>query len=383
MKILLVCGNSHGNRNLQAVGDALRSSAGVQLSFGSLRVREGREISIELHDLDSLDSSSALSWFYGKRPLARALALVRLRPVLTGLERFDAVVFFHFGALERMIAHRMKVRWSSAILLVQDAMLLDPAGRGFRDWVKRLVYRGKIHLSLCERVFVSGQATRDTLVRQGVEPKRVLITGIPRYAHVQAWRTKADFSKIPRVLFLAGAHQWHGGRRSEDLAARNAMIELASGLAEVEDVTICYRPHPRSLLGDEAQTARNMGATLVEDGQFDDEVGRADFIVTCQYPSSVQFEALASGRAMLIWNRRGDLDHLSVPCPLDRILSNVNGGEHLAQLVRGEERMAVLSQRDLDYFVVVHDNAADQIAGEVLGLAVDAQVVGINENVAS
>ncbi len=152
---------------------------------------------------------------------------------------------------------------------------------------------------LPDRIVCNGQRSRDALLRDGLDPQRVVEGPALRYAH------------------LAGAAPRNGEERACVLVALplelGSAVELLSkvlaGLGDATDLAVKVKPHPMMSLPDlmhHCRVDRMPDHFEFVDGSMDTWLARARLIISSG--SAVLYEAVAAGVPAIVVGREGGLN---------------------------------------------------------------------------
>jgi hypothetical protein len=359
VKVAALATNTQNLQNVARVVEAMASDLNVDSSSISLRpgraplVKAGKSLSI------GQDSSS----FYRRSLPSKCGAYMLQKRASRNLEQADILILGHLGAQEYALALQYSLQWRTRTYLVQDAILLLPERLNRWKRFTRYLYRAGIKETVCHRIFVSGQATRETLVRDGVDPCRIVVSGIPRYA-----RLNSKHHRGPRatrtLLFIGSAFVWHRYPRTWEEGELSVLRSTISSVKSVIPSIRCLiRPHPRGPIAAYCSLASEMNCELVPDDRFHDACEEADTMWSYGYPSSVLFEALGSGRRLLFFERAYDYSALSLPAPIDRLFDVVRTVNETVERLRScSEPVQGERLQYARYFVQDSPDAADDIA---------------------
>jgi hypothetical protein len=120
-----------------------------------------------------------------------------------------------------------------------------------RDRQKSFIWKVFSHLGLNELLpfkadhyFVTGNASKFMLMGLGVNEDAITISGSISLNHFSKVELDPELtSKYTGVLYLSGAHNWHGDIKMEQF--QNKLVGRLKEAASKNDIDFVIRPHPR------------------------------------------------------------------------------------------------------------------------------------------
>lgn len=96
----------------------------------------------------------------------------------------------------------------------------------------------------CTRIAVSGPATKEQLVQEGISDHRIIVTGQPRYDHLRLapLRAKTNVQEPATVVF---ADQPFGAWECSEAEEHSFMLNVLRELCEIDSILPVIKPHPR------------------------------------------------------------------------------------------------------------------------------------------
>lgn len=216
-----------------------------------------------------------------------------------------------------VVPHNIRGR---PIVLVQEGMM-DP-----ERWIYHVVRALRLPrwlantsttgLSHAYRAFcVASEGYRDEFVRKGVDPSRIVVTGIPNFDHCTAYLDN-DFPLHGYVLGATSCLR-------ETLKYENRAAFIRRVLHVADGRQIVFKLHPNEVHDRAEREIRRLAphALVLRDGNTNHIIANCDALVT-RY-SSVVFVALALGKEV----------HADLPIDrLRRLLPMQNGGTSAARI---------------------------------------------------
>ena len=157
---------------------------------------------------------------------------------------------------------------------------------------RRYYYNNQPRHNICDLIFVSGKATKNVLINDGVDNKKIISTGLPRFKYLFLNKKMKLVNK--KLLILLGANSWHGYGKKLILFERlvvKTLIELFNN--NHLEYSLCIRPHPRgdsSLLNDFSQYSDDLRKDV------NSSILESSAVFSIGYPSTSLFEGKVVGK---------------------------------------------------------------------------------------
>jgi len=231
--------------------------------------------------------------FYSKNKIAKFNTLCLLKRNITLGIDIDMIIAGSLGAVEYTVAKAIITSNSHCkLLFIQDSILLQTEKyykknifNIFRNW-----YYGSQHRhNICDIIFVSGMTTRNVLVADGVQEKKIEISGIPRFSYIM--NNQYERTNTNKVLILLGANEWHGYNKRLVQFERFVINEINKLIIEhAISYNILFRPHPRGGINFPRSLNNYIEDTNIID--INESILESDIIVSIGYPSTSLFEGV-------------------------------------------------------------------------------------------
>ncbi|WP_422361174.1 hypothetical protein [Reichenbachiella sp.] len=146
---------------------------------------------------------------------------------------------------------------------------------------------------MCDKIICSGEATKETLIKDGVDPKIIHSIGIPRFEKYA--RNKVSSYKqsiIPTFLFIGEAYSWHGHNKLDEQQKKILTILDKIQARAANKFKINVRLHPRDKNTYELQHIEPIEPSS---SSLNDNLLESDYLLNYGYPSTVLFEAASMG----------------------------------------------------------------------------------------
>lgn len=227
--------------------------------------------------------------FYQLNPLKKILFLHKLKRMDFGKMQFDLIIIGDLGIVEYYL---LKLFFTGRIILIQDAILLWSEKYSLKKKLRLLFYQQN-RLDLCDKIICSGEATKQTLVQDGVNPKIIYPIGIPRFEKYAKSKTRPNqHNPIPTFLFIGEAYSWHGHNKLDEQQKKILLFLDKIQAHAANKFKIKVRLHPRDKNIYELQHINPIEPTS---SSLNDNLLESDYLINYGFPSTVLFEAASMG----------------------------------------------------------------------------------------
>lgn len=179
MNILCLCGSRLDVSNLLPIIENLRLKEGIHFDFFDTDPIFHQEIKTLLKNYSIMYSNIKFKKPFYMSNIFEKLKGIFLVQKIDLTKKYSFVICGQYGFFEYLLSKRIKSESNGVIYVVQDSILLYPENEKFIKKIRVLFYKSFDRYSLCKRIFVSGEATKETLIRDGVNAEKIIITGIP------------------------------------------------------------------------------------------------------------------------------------------------------------------------------------------------------------
>ena len=148
--------------------------------------------------------------------------------------------------------------------------------------------------NICDKIFVSGETTKETMIIDGIKKDKIVVSGIPRFGALfkENKYIKTKKSRRINMLFLGSAFRWHGMVKLEK-EEKEILLQL-EGFAKVnrDIVDIFLKKHPRDNIAKNYQFLKNIN--IVENNKLNNYeiIQEFDLIICANLISTLIFESL-------------------------------------------------------------------------------------------
>jgi hypothetical protein len=197
------------------------------------------------------------------------------------------------------------------------------------------------------QVYVVGQSTKDVLVHQGVNPNKVLVTGVPRF---DIQNLVPATSNVKKILYLSSAFAWHNFHEY-DLAQKNDICQLTEFFANSE-YEFNIKIHPREQEIDYEWLVGKYDNINVINGDLKEKIESHDLIIS---PFSTGLlESIALGKLAISYTKAFK------EYKIKKLFINLKGFIHITSLTQLQEILSKITvdesfyeclyQQELDAF---------------------------------
>ena len=294
IKILCICPNRQTIKNIVPVVNLLKLTKGVRVDFLNVDPFLHQDVMPLLNNENIINLGISIN-----KPFFRLSTMGRLMVVLFKIPKFrfehsyDILLIGGLSILEYFITKRLKIRNSSIkVFLIQDAILLYPEKHIFRKRIRTFIYGFRNYRNLCDVIFVSGEASKNTLIIDGVNREKIFVTGIPRFSELFNYSyNNVNIRRKINILFISGGFSWHGDQKL--VKKQIAIIEKLNVFAANNiNLEIGVKIHPRDYdLSDISHDFTNLrfyGRESIDNYKL---ILNYDIVACAFIPSTLIFEA--------------------------------------------------------------------------------------------
>ncbi|WP_336329167.1 hypothetical protein [Haloarcula sp. CGMCC 1.2071] len=328
VRLLFSCHNSQEVENFVPVAEAIEDrNRSVSIDFLSQDpiYRQDATEALSEHDVSTIDTD--IYPYALEEPYAFVSALDKVRAMYhtaSALQplaaEYDLIVFGYDGIPMRAMAAAADRASVPTVQIVQGFLhqrpTLEPGLTNRVAHVTKGVARSQLlarlpRLGFLRRdqttgrghdgeIYVAGEHTKDTLVVSGVDPKRVTVTGVPRFRRLFE-RADEDLSVGGEqpfdVLYICSGYASHGLPTMAEV--QQEQIERLSREAVERGIRFEVRPHPRSR-GEWHRLVPDSDLVTISETSTDlyQSIMDSDVVVTIN--STVAYEAALLGRPVIL-----------------------------------------------------------------------------------
>ena len=154
--------------------------------------------------------------------------------------KYDIVICGRIGILEYILIKYLKRNYNSKAFSINDSILIYHEQSSLFKKLRLVIYGFKVRQNICDKIFVSGEISKNTLLADGVFEEKIEVSGLPRFK--MYFNHKEKNQQNGAILILTGAHQWNGYKdwqKDQD----NFLKEISN--YNFPDYKINIKPHPR------------------------------------------------------------------------------------------------------------------------------------------
>ncbi len=288
MKYLFLAPNQQSLENLIPIAENL-SSKNHSTIFMNLDYLYKQHTRIKLKNFETIEFKvSPPKAFYFLSMLQKLKTLFDISRKVKEVEGFDGVIIGSMGTPEYLIANHLKAEYGTKIYLIQDSILFRAESKGKLSRIRNFISNGSNRKNICTNIFVSGQATKEVLIKDGIDLEKIIVSGIPRFRYIFREKSEAQNGKSSKdVLFITSSFKWHS---TNDVLERQQIkivkeIEL---VCKKNNLQLTVRLHPRLFLKPECTYAEMQQA----DVSLEKAIRNHTYIISAHAVSTVLLESL-------------------------------------------------------------------------------------------
>jgi hypothetical protein len=189
-------------------------------------------------------------------------------------EKYDIVICGRIGIIEYIIIKHFKKSGAKAFS-INDSILIYHEQRSLFKKIRLAIYGFTTRQNICDKIFVSGLISKNTLIKDGVSENKIIVTGLPRFAKYFKNTSIVNENNITqKVLILTGAHKWNG--YFEWQKDQEKFLKKINQLPQSQ-YEINVKPHPRDTF--DFSTVKNLNI-LPKNSKIDEEIINNDIIIS-------------------------------------------------------------------------------------------------------
>jgi len=190
-------------------------------------------------------------------------------------DSFDIIICGRVGILEYYLIKHFKKINNCKAFSVNDSILIYNEQSSFFKKIRLAVYGFNIRQNICDKIFVSGQVSKETLIKDGVTKQKIVVTGLPRFKkYFLSKKILKNDSECKNVLILTGAHKWNGYHswQKDQEKFLKTINQISKGAYEIN-----IKPHPRDTF--DFTRLKNLNI-LSKKSDIDEEIINNDIIIS-------------------------------------------------------------------------------------------------------
>lgn len=293
-ELLCICQNRQSVNNLLPIIKIVKSKGDINIDFLNIDSFLHQNVTSLISGEKLIDLDMSL-----EKPFFQMNSIERLKVVLLDIpkvkfkKKYDLLLLGGIGVLEYYIAKQIKKSYKTKIVLVQDAILLYPEKYINKKKLRKFIYGFKTRQNICDKIFVSGEATQKTLLADGVKKRKIIVSGIPRFEKLfdnYSTLLIQNNSKF-KILFLTGGFKWHGQNKLEQ-EEQNVLLDLNDFAKENSDIlSISLKTHPRTYTTENYSDLKYLQIIPKENEDLYRLIKQYDLIICGQQISTLIFES--------------------------------------------------------------------------------------------
>lgn len=288
MKYLFLAPNQQCLDNLLPIAEELSSKDHTTL-FMNLDNLYKQNTGIKLKNFETLEFKvSPKKAFYFLSLPEKLINLFNISRNVKKIEDFDGVVIGSMGTPEYLIANHLKEKYGTKVYLIQDSILFRAEAKGKLSWIRNYISGGTNRKNICERIFVSGEATKEVLVKDGIDSEKLVPSGIPRFRYIFQQKNDAGNGGGNKdVLFITSSFKWHS---TNDVLEKQQIeiVEKLESVCKENTLQLTVRIHPRLFLKPECTYAE----VQQPDAPLQKAISDHKYIISAHAVSTVLLESL-------------------------------------------------------------------------------------------
>ena len=215
-------------------------------------------------------------------------------------EKYDIIISGRIGLLEyAIIKYFKKISYITKSYSINDSILIYHEQNSIFKKIRLIIYGFQVRQNICDKIFVSGEISKKTLIKDGVNEDKILISGLPRFKKYFDKSFKLNNQNDDnKVLILTGAHKWNG-YNSWQKDQEDFLLHLDS--LYIKDYNINIKPHPRDNFNFGKLEKLNI---LSKEIDIDTAIANHDIIVCATSLSTALIQAGLLGKKTLFIKTR-------------------------------------------------------------------------------
>ena len=205
--------------------------------------------------------------------------------------QYDIVICGRVGILEYILIKFLKKKYGTKAFSINDSILIYHEQSSLFKKIRLAVYGFNIRQNICDKVFVSGEISKNTLLLDGVIDEKIQVTGLPRFK--MYFENERENNQNKNVLILTGAHQWNGYKNWQK--DQDSFLNKISNL-NFNNYEINIKPHPRDTF--DFSTLKKINI-LPKDMNIDKAIMENDIVMCATSLSTAMIQAGLLGKKTL------------------------------------------------------------------------------------
>lgn len=159
------------------------------------------------------------------------------------ISEYDIVICGRIGILEFELIKYLKKNFKTLAYSINDSILIYHEQANLFKKIRMIIYGFQVRQNICDKIFVSGQVSKQTLIKDGVNKDKIIISGLPRFKKYfdQSFKKRKENTN-DNLLVLTGAHEWNGYNEWQRDQV-NFLKKL--NYLNTSNLSINVKPHPR------------------------------------------------------------------------------------------------------------------------------------------
>ena len=303
MKKVLIC--SIDNENLKNFNPLLENDNDLRFTFLDLSNLHKNQINYNNSAKIICSSISLKKPFYLLNILERLKAIYLFKKEIKNIiHEYDIVICGRIGILEYELIKYLKKNFQTLAYSINDSILIYHEQANLFKKLRLILYGFKVRQNICDKIFVSGQVSKQTLIKDGVNENKIIISGLPRFKkYFDQSFAKRQKNSNNSLLVLTGAHKWTGYNEWQ-IDQDNFLKKLNS--LNLNHLSINIKPHPRDNFN--FKQLKNLNI-LNEKMDIDKVIDNHDIVICATSLSTGLIQAGLLNKKTLFVKTR-ELDHI-------------------------------------------------------------------------
>ena len=302
-KKILIC--SIDNENLKNFEPLIPYFSNYEVTYFDLSNFHKNKINYSHKDINIISSNVKLEKsFYLLNPMKRLIKSLAFYFDLRKINHdYDIIITGRVGILEYLLIKYFKKKNNAQSFSINDSVLIYHEQSSVFKKIRKIIYGFDVRQNICEKIFVSGEVSKQTLLKDGVDNNKIIVSGLPRFKKYFKLQDKVQKSTNKNVLIITGAHKWNGYNDWQD--DQNMFLKVINELKN-HSYKINVKPHPRDTFNFNILNNLNI---LNSSTDINKLINKHDIIVCATSISTVLIQAgLMSKKTLFVKTR--DLGHI-------------------------------------------------------------------------
>jgi len=302
-KKILIC--SIDNENLKNFEPLIPYFSDHKVTYFDLSNFHKNKINYSHKDINKISSSVKLEdSFYLLSPVKRLIISLKFYFDLKKInDDYDIIITGRVGILEYLLIKYFKKKNNALSFSINDSVLIYHEQSSLFKKIRKIIYGFDVRQNICDKIFVSGEVSKQTLLKDGVDNNKIIVSGLPRFKKYFESQGKVRKSENKNILIITGAHKWNG--YNDWQSDQNMFLKVINELKN-HSYNINVKPHPRDTFN--FNTLHNLNI-LNSSTDINKLITKHDIIVCATSISTVLIQAgLMSKKTLFVKTR--DLGHI-------------------------------------------------------------------------